>query len=223
LFAYKNVRIYKIDFQAISDSLAYTFEDSLIRFYHDPVLWTGVNQIEADYIDIKVSGPEIETMDLKNNSFMILEDTTGNYNQLKGKDMTAYFVNNEIDYLDVNGNSECIFFALDEVTNSMIGLNKIICSDMKIRFVKNKADNISFYTRPEADFIPPHEIEEEDRRLKGFNWRPEERPTLNSVLDSSYVKPSLDFLQKDDTQDANNDIEGPSKELKIQGRNLTND
>ena len=57
----------------------------MIYFYNDPVLWTDRNQIEADSIDIKINGQFIETMNLQVNSFMTLEDSLGNYNQLKGK------------------------------------------------------------------------------------------------------------------------------------------
>jgi hypothetical protein len=53
---------------------------------------------------------------------------------------------------------------------------------MVIRFVDNKADNMSFYTNPEATFIPPHELDEPDTRLKGFAWREDERPTLENIL-----------------------------------------
>jgi hypothetical protein len=54
---------------------------------------------------------------------------------------------------------------------------------MAIRFVDSKADNMTFYTKPEARFIPPHQIAEPDRRLTGFNWRNDERPTLKQVLE----------------------------------------
>jgi hypothetical protein len=53
---------------------------------------------------------------------------------------------------------------------------------MIIRFVDNKVDNMSAYVNPEATFIPPHELKEPETRLKGFNWREAERPTLTSIL-----------------------------------------
>ena len=40
---------------------------------------------------------------------------------------------------------------------------------------------MSAYVNPEATFIPPHELEEPDTRLKGFIWREAERPTLISI------------------------------------------
>jgi len=198
LDAFQNVRIYKADFQAIADSLIYDFGDSIIYFFNDPVLWTAKNQIEADIINIKINKSEIETMDLNTNSFMILQDSLGNFNQLKGKTMKAHFIDNMINHLDVNGNSECIFFALDEIENTIMGMNKIICSEMTIRFIDNRADNISFYTSPEAQFIPPHELQESDKELKGFAWRADERPYLMMLLTGTMPeKPELEFLERD--------------------------
>lgn len=186
LLAYHNVVFFRYDLQGISDSLSYFLSDSILFLYNDPVIWNMGNQIEADSINIVFRNNQINTLNLIDNSFMILQDTLKNFNQLKGKTMTGFFAENQIASLNVDGNSESIFFALDDEDNSLTGLNKILCSSMVIRFVDNKADNMSFYMKPEASFIPPHEIEEPDTRLKGFNWREEERPKLADVLSKEW-------------------------------------
>jgi len=188
LLAYHNVVFFRHDLQGISDSLSYFLSDSVLFLYNDPVIWNMGNQIEADSINIVFRNNQINTLNLLDNSFMILQDTLENFNQLKGKSMTGFFENNEIVSLNVDGNSESIFFALDEDDNSLTGVNIILCSSMVIRFLDNKADNMSFYVKPEASFIPPHEIEEPDTRLKGFNWRAEERPELEDVLSKDWLK-----------------------------------
>jgi lipopolysaccharide export system protein LptA len=183
LLAYHHVRFYRFDMQGIADSIFYKMSDSVLFLYNDPVLWTGKNQIEGDTVGLTFKNNQIYQMNLVDNSFIILTDTVGNYNQLKGKKMTASFTNNVIRQLDVFGNSECLFHALDEKDNSLTGINRIICSNMTIRFVNNKADNMSFYKNPDASFIPPKELKEPDHRLSGFNWREKDRPTLKSVLE----------------------------------------
>jgi lipopolysaccharide assembly outer membrane protein LptD (OstA) len=182
LLAYHNVRIYRQDLQGKADSLLYALSDSVLYLYNDPVLWSEGNQIEADSMNIEFRDNQIHTLNLQFNSFMVLKDSLDHYNQLKGKNMTGYFQDNKINQLNVDGNSECIFFALDEEDQSLTGVNKILCSSMVIRFVDNRADNMSFYTNPEATFIPPHELNEPDTRLKGFVWREDERPTLENIL-----------------------------------------
>lgn len=185
LLAFHNVQFYRTDLQGKADSLMYALADSILYLYNDPVLWNEGNQIEADSMSIVFRKNQIYTLNLQFNSFMVLQDTLKNFNQLKGKNMTGYFVDNKITRLNVEGNGECIFFALDEDDNTLTGVNKILCSSMVIRFVENKADNMSFYVNPEATFIPPHELQEPDTRLKGFAWREEERPSLEDVLTST--------------------------------------
>lgn len=182
LLAYHNVKFYRVDLQGKADSLSYFLADSTLYMYTDPVLWSEGNQIEADSIHIVFENNQISTLNLKDNSFMILQDTVKNFNQLKGKNMTGHFVDNDIQTLNVDGNSESLFYALDDKDSSLVGINKTVCSNMTIRFVNNKADNISFYKNVESTFIPPHELKEEDKQLKGFNWREPERPTLGMVL-----------------------------------------
>ena len=182
LLAYNNVRFYREDLQGKADSLLYELSDSTLFLFNDPLLWSGRNQIEADSMNIIFRNNQIYALNLQFNAFIVIQDTVENFNQLKGKNMTGYFVDNKIDRLNVDGNSESIFFALDEEDNSLTGVNKILCSSMVIRFVNNKVDNMSAYINPEATFIPPHELNEPDTRLKGFNWREAERPTLISIM-----------------------------------------
>jgi len=208
LLAYHNVRIYRQDLQGKADSLIYALSDSVLFLFNDPVLWSEGNQIEADSINILFKNNQIHTLNLQFNSFMVLKDSMDNFNQLKGKNMTGYFLDNKINSLNVDGNSECIFFALDEEDQSLTGVNKILCSSMVIRFVDNKADNMSFYTNPEASFIPPHELKEPDTRLKGFSWREDERPTLENILNPP---PEPEIKESDMVDEAEGDSMGPPK------------
>ena len=105
--------------------------------------------------------------------------------------MTADFDGNTISHVLVEGNGESVYFALQEPeakdstsakTPVTMGMNRIICSNMKINFKLGKVNNISFYVRPDASFIPPHEIKTEDIKLKGFTWRIKERPLKENVI-----------------------------------------
>ncbi len=53
---------------------------------------------------------------------------------------------------------------------------------MVLKFKDKKLQTISFLTNPDASFIPPHELKEPDKRLKGFDWRIDEQPTKELVL-----------------------------------------
>jgi hypothetical protein len=96
--------------------------------------------------------------------------------------MTAYMKNDKMDKVLVEGNGESIYFAIDDNTFDLIGMNKVLCSSMKIQFLDGEMNDISFYQAPEGKFIPPHEIEEPETRLKDFNWQIARKPSLIDVL-----------------------------------------
>lgn len=166
ILAYPNVRIFKNDLQGRSDSLAYMNADSLIIFYSDPVLWTGENQITADTIEVEIHDNSIDKMFLNFNSFVVSRDSINNYNQIKGRNMIALFRESAISRVDVDGNAESLFYALDETESYLMGMNKSISSSMRIHFKLNRADNVSFFVKPDAHMIPPHELTTEVQRLR---------------------------------------------------------
>ncbi|MEM9859866.1 MAG: OstA-like protein [Bacteroidota bacterium] len=184
LLAYHNVEIFKTDLQGIADSLVYVNIDSILYFYDDPALWTGGNQMTADSINVEIVNNTIDKLNMRVNSFVVSEDSISNYNQIKGRNMVAFFDSGAINKVDVDGNGESLFYALDETDTYLVGMNKIICSNITINFKDNLADNISFYIKPDASFIPPHELTDDIKRLKNFRWLIEKKPILAEMLEN---------------------------------------
>ncbi|MFH6982095.1 OstA-like protein [Marinoscillum luteum] len=209
ILAYKNVKIYKEGLQGIADSMAYFNEDSVIFFYGDPVMWNNQNQITADTINLEISEDEMKRMNLRSDAFLVSEDSIENYNQIKGRNMIAHFVDNQIDRINVNGNGEILYFALEEGDSVLMGMNKIFCASMQIRFKEQKLSSFSVYTNPEAQFIPPHELTEEMQYLTNFAWRETERPTLFEI--APYLNPDYEFIPVEVKPDALGDIQSGSQ------------
>jgi lipopolysaccharide export system protein LptA len=182
LLAYNNVRIFKSDLQAATDSLAYGVADSTMYFYGNPVLWTDGNQLTADSVNMVISNEAIDLLNMNNRAFVITQDSSKNYNQIKGRNMVAYFDNNELSKVNVYGNGESIFFMYDEVTNILMGMNKIICSDIILIFEDKILKDASFLINPEGEFIPPHELKETDKALKDFVWHGKLRPEIADFI-----------------------------------------
>lgn len=182
LKAFHNTKIFRKELQGKCDSLVYNFSDSSIYMFNDPVLWDKKSQLSGDSIRVQMANNKIHRMLLRTNAFVIQQDTLGNFNQLKGRNMKAFFEKSEIRRVDVRGNGESIFFALEGDT-LLTGMNRVICSDIDIKFKEqNKVKTITFKSKPDGKFIPPHELAEPDKRLKGFLWRINERPKKIDIL-----------------------------------------
>ena len=171
--------------QGICDSLTYDRQDSIIYLNQDPVLWHTKNQLTSDSMQIRSKRGKVDELRLFGNAFAVNQDTLLNFNQTKGRSMRAYFRNDKMRRVDVLGNAESIFYALDGDT-VVTGMNRMLSANMRLLFADNKLNKISVLANPEARFIPSHELKPDDERLKGYAWRAKERPTRRQVLGKQF-------------------------------------
>lgn len=183
LFAYHHVKMYRNDLQGKCDSLAYSYADSTIRMYNNPVLWSGLNQLTADSITIQTANSKIDKMYLVNSSFIVsradsLQEgilDSLRFNQIRGKNMTGYFIDNKLYQILVNGNGQTIYYGKNK-NEKNFGVNRADCSDLIIRVNENKVQQISLLNEPEGTLYPINELPTRELRLKGFLWKEIERP-----------------------------------------------
>ncbi|WP_143962286.1 OstA-like protein [Litoribacter populi] len=179
--AFNNVRLIKGELSGRSDSLAYIYSDSTIYLYDDPLLWNDKSQIKADSIHFTIANENIDRAYLRRNTFAITKDTLSNFNQIKGRKMTGFFLDGEMHKLDVEGNGQSLYYALEKDT-VLKGLNNLLCGRIMMHFQQGQIQRINHAGKPEANFKPPHLFKEEDERLEGFVWREEERPTMDMMM-----------------------------------------
>lgn len=174
LFYYK-VRFFRRDLQGACDSLTYHGRDSLMIMYHEPVIWSDSNQLTADSITLVIRNARADTMVMYNSAFIISRDDTNKYNQIKGRDIIAYFRNNNIHKVRVIGNAETIYFVREE-DRTLIGVNKAASSSMLIYLENNKINTITYIEKPTHVLTPEKDVSIHDLKLRGFIWLEKRRP-----------------------------------------------
>lgn len=181
VYGYHHVSFYKPDMQGRCDSLVWTSSDSTMRLFGAPVLWSDESQLTAKHIDIILSSGKIHKLEMETNCFIISEEDTSRYNQIKGKHMTGYFINNQLRKIYVEGNGQTLYYARSEQT--LIGVNRADCSKLMIWIEENEVQSISFYSQPDAQLYPTNELSPSEALLKDFEWRGKERPaSVNDLL-----------------------------------------
>lgn len=175
ILAYRDVRIFKSNLQAICDSLSYSSLDSLFRLFRQPLIWSDTSQFSADTVNIQLANDKIDRIFLRQNSFIINTPDEVFFNQIKGKNSTAFFENSNLRRVRVSGNAESVYYALDD-DRAYMGVNKAICSEMLIEFGDNKVEGIHFYTEPKATLLPMKKADHEQLKMQGFNWQIEKQP-----------------------------------------------
>lgn len=182
LKAYYNTALHKTDMQGLSDSLVYSFTDSTIAMLGDPIIWTEQNQVTGDTIFVYRRNGQLHRMNVIENSFIASEEAPNVYNQIDGRNMTAYFTNNKLSLVDVQGNGQSVYY-VKENDSAYTGVNYIVCSDMLIKVDSNKVDDISFYGSPSGGFYPVNQLPSDKKVLPDFKWHAEKRPTLEDFIE----------------------------------------
>jgi lipopolysaccharide assembly outer membrane protein LptD (OstA) len=175
LFAFHHAKFFKPDMRGKCDSLVYSYADSTIRLYSDPILWSDENQLTADSMWIQNKNSKIDRLYMKENSMIISEEDSAMFNQIKGRYMTGYFKEQKLNRVYVEANGETIYFAGEE-GGPPDNVNKAKASNLLIKIEKNKVKDITFLTQPDATLYPLNLVKLSDMKLEGFNWRIEERP-----------------------------------------------
>lgn len=175
LFAYNKARFFRHNLQGLSDSIVYAFSDSIIYMYHNPVLWMDVHQLTAERIEVVLGDEEVKLVHLFDAAFIVSEEEGIGFNQVKGRNMTAFFSDNDLYRINVYGNGETIYYVREE-DGSLIGLNQAVASDIVIFVEEQKVSGIRFLSSPDAKLIPPEDLTEELRLLNNFRWQVDRRP-----------------------------------------------
>jgi hypothetical protein len=97
------------------------------------------------------------------------------FNQIKGREVLAYFAEEALQRMDASGNAEVIYYAKDD-TGAYVGVNQTACSEMIIRMKDNEVKRITFLTEPDSKLTPMGKADHNALRLKGFRYVKEGRP-----------------------------------------------
>ncbi len=164
-----NVRFFKSDMQGKCDSLTYNTADSIMSMFFLPVIWSEKNQITADSISILMKDGKAQLLRMRNSSFIVSQEDTTRYNQIKGKNMNGYFKDNKLHRIDVFNNGQTIYYPKDD-SNDLLGANKTECTDMRIYVHEGKVSRIMFINHPEGTLYPNHKVSPSEMILSGFQW-----------------------------------------------------
>ncbi len=231
LRAYYDVRILKSDLRGRSDSLYLDESIGLTKLLNkpltkqqeqifteadrnknNPVLWFDKSQMSGNEI-LLISDTQTNKLDslkIKGNVFIIEKDTLSaqGYNQIKGGVLNGAFEEGKLDNIVITKNTEMVYYLYNDEDLQLIGIDKTTCSALKMKFLDGEINDITFLVAPTGNVYPEEELPENDRTLKGFVWRQEERPeTLNDLFDKNdkeenfpeilqFKYPEIDLVEK---------------------------
>ena len=176
MIAEPNVRFFRFNMQGICDSMTYVQRDSMLYMDRHSIIWSGNRQITGNSIDIHMNDSTVDYALLPDYGFMaeLIEDVY--FNQLSGKEMKAYFVNQELRQLDVSGNVQLIMYPMEEDST----YNKLVDAESSYMIVllkpQQEIDKITMWPEVTGNVTPLYLAKKSQYYLAGFAWYDVLRP-----------------------------------------------
>ena len=211
LRGYYDVRIFKSDLRGKSDSIHLNQKTGLIKMLklpltrkenqifsesqknaRNPILWFGKSQMSGDkiFLTSDINTQKLDSLKIIGNSWIIEKDSlseTG-FNQIKGVLLDGLFKNGELSEIEITKNTEVIYYMYSDEDNELIGIDKTTCSRLMMITEGNQIKDITFFVSPDGELLPEKDLPINERKLKGFVWRDDERPKNISDLFSDEDK-----------------------------------
>lgn len=177
LLAFRAMKFFGKDMQGMADSLSYSFSDSTLKMFQKPILWFEENQISSERIDLISKKGSLDSASFQSNVFLVSKDTVDPqyFNQVSGKNMYAWFVQDDLRKIFISDQSETIYFLWEE-DGTPIGMNKMKSKDMLIFLKNQQLETMTYISNPEAILTPTPLVKPSDTKLRNFIWRMEWRP-----------------------------------------------
>ena len=176
LHAYHKVRAYRIDLQAVCDSLVYTSLDSCMTLYKDPIVWNMNQQLLGEVIEVFMKDSVVDHAHVINQAFSIEELREKEcYNQVSSKEMFAFFTNGEIHEAQAKDNVLVAYYPEDQADSSYVGLVSMTTSQLRMFMANRKLERI-WTPKSDGTMYPMTQIPPDKRYLEGFAWFDYVRP-----------------------------------------------
>ncbi len=191
MFGIRNVKIFRRDIQARCDSLCYCDLDSIARFYLDPVVWNeGNRQYTSDSLFVLVGQSGPRKASLQSNAFVVTQQDSIRYDQIKGTEIMAYFdtLDNTLQRFDALGGASALFYL--EENGALATVNKVETKMLSALLKNSNIDQVFYFESPKNNAYPVVQLPKADHFMKGYSWRPDERPASPRDITDLEVRPS---------------------------------
>jgi len=170
MHAYHKVRAYRVDLQAVCDSLVYDQKDSVMTMYRDPIVWNGNQQLLGEVIQAYMKDSVIDRAHVLGQALSVeLMFDSVHYNQLTSKEMLAFFRNGQISEAHAKTNALAIYHVIDDADSAFIAQDYTESPLMKMFFENRKMKRI-WVEKPKGVMYPMTQIPADKKFLPNFVW-----------------------------------------------------
>ena len=196
LNGWPNVRIYRSDMQLLCDSLAYSDVDSLARLHGNPVMWYKTrNQLTSDVMILLMKNETLDRGSMQENAMLVMQEDEDHFDQIKSTEMIGHFRDNDLYRYDALGGVNAMFYLKEKEEITTINIKESRFMTMSLK--DGTAQRIKYYEQTQSDAYPVYNLEIDKQRIKGFQWRGEERPLSRYDVTNRDIRQSERVLYED--------------------------
>ncbi|MDE7085248.1 MAG: hypothetical protein K2O48_00985, partial [Prevotella sp.] len=170
IHAYHHVRAYRVDVQAVCDSLVYNSQDSCMTMYRDPIVWNQNQQLFGEEIRVYMKDSTIDHAHVIGQAFSVeqMADSV-HFNQVSSKEMKAFFQKGEIRESHAIDNVLLVYYPIDDSDSTLIGLNYTETPLLKM-FLENRQMKKIWLEKPSGVLYPMTQIPPDKYFLPQYAW-----------------------------------------------------
>lgn len=189
LKAFHNVKMYREDVQARCDSVFFSELDSIARMFGSPILWNAVkNQLTSETMQILLKDGAMHRGSMLTDAMITTKEDSTHFNQIKSTEMMGFFKDNQLERYDALGGVTALFHMVEGEAITTINVKE---SQSLTAVIKDgNAQKMLYLEGIKSDAYPVGELAPEKQRLKGFNWRGDERPVDRFEVTRRAIKPT---------------------------------
>lgn len=169
VLAYHRGRFFKKDMQGVADSMVFVEKDSMLYMFRKPIVWSEERQVTGNRIDVHFNDSTTDWAYLPEFGLMSEHVDEDFFNQIYGKEITAYFENQGLRRMSVSGNVETIFLPQEEDST----FNRLVNAEssyMEVYMDSNKLDWLKMWPEVSGNVTPIFLVKRSQMYLQKFKW-----------------------------------------------------
>lgn len=173
--AYPMARFFNQDAQGVADTLEFYENDSLMYMKRKPAVWSGERQVTGKEIILHFNDSTVDHAILPQTGFMAEYVDEDFYNQLSGKKMEAWFEDDYLKRLYVDGNVQVIMLPLENDSS----YNKLVDAEssyMTVDMKERQIEKIKMWPEVTGNTTPLFLVKKAQKYLPNFQWLDAIRP-----------------------------------------------
>lgn len=153
LTAFHHVTLVQDELVGVGDSLVWMDDQGRIQMWGEPRLWSSEDKLSGDTLTLWLKDQSPDNLEMRGHAVVLscANDTLAH--RIQGRDLDAFFENNELHTVDVVGNGEVVTFEVPE-NEGKVRMNTAVCAKVTLEVSERKLVGIALKQGPKGRIAP---------------------------------------------------------------------